>query len=70
LLLDAGYDQNKYTPKYSTEDLDNKSVLIKGAFSQEITDSLGIKLSAGTSASEKFNTELQINWKIVNGIAI
>lgn len=50
--------------------LDNGSALFKGTFSQDITDNFGFKLSAGTSASEKFNTELQINWKIVNNIAV
>jgi len=44
--------------------------LLKGTFSQEITDSLGLQITAGTSASEKFNTELQLNWKIVNNVAV
>lgn len=43
---------------------------MKGTFSQDITDRLGVKISAGTSASEKLSTELQINWKIINNVAV
>jgi len=44
--------------------------LFKGTFSQDITNDLELKLSAGTSASEKLSTELQINWKIINNVAV
>lgn len=44
--------------------------MFKGAFTQDITDSLGLKISAGAGASEKLSTEIQISWKIIDNVAV